>query len=72
MFRNRSDFSLPKQKVVIAIRGGAVQVESAPEGVEVEIIDYDNQGVRPRKKTFTLFCPYEEDKKCCLDRKLEI
>jgi hypothetical protein len=30
-------------KVIIGVRGGVAYVETCPEGIEVEIIDYDNQ-----------------------------
>jgi hypothetical protein len=30
------------EKVIIGVRGGVAYVETCPEGIEVEIIDYDN------------------------------
>ncbi len=32
----------PTAKVVITVLGGVAEVESCPDGIEVEIIDYDN------------------------------
>ena len=31
-----------RHKVVISVRGGVAEVQSSPDGVEVEIIDHDN------------------------------
>ena len=30
-------------KVIVEVLGGVAYVKSAPEGIEVEIIDYDNK-----------------------------
>jgi len=31
-------------KVIITVSGGVAEIAQCPNGVEIEIIDYDNQG----------------------------
>ncbi len=33
-----------KHKVIVEVEGGCAEVTSCPDGVEVEIIDHDNDG----------------------------